>query len=67
MRNGKGSLRRPMAVEPEVFATNFARTFGTTVGALKEKRDSALSTDAGAQRADRDVRTEGSKDVRHRP
>ncbi len=66
MRNGKGSLRRPMAVEPDVFATNFARTFGTTVGTLKENRDSALSTDSGAQRADRDALEEGSKNVRHR-
>jgi hypothetical protein len=66
MRNGKGSLRRPMAVEPDVFATNFARTFGTTVGALKEKRDSTLSTDGGAQQADRDAVTEGSKNARHR-
>lgn len=66
MRNGKGSLRRPMAVEPDVFATNFARTFGTTVGTLKKDRDSALSTDVGAQRADRDALTERSKNARHR-
>jgi hypothetical protein len=55
-----------MAVEPDEFATNFARTFGTTVGTLKENRDSASSTDGGAQRADRDVLTEASKNVRHR-
>jgi hypothetical protein len=67
MRNGKGSLRRPMAIEPDLFATNFARTFGTTVGTLKEKRDSALSTDGGTQPTDRDAATEGAKRVRHRP
>lgn len=51
MRNGKGSLRRPMVVEPEVFAANFARTFGTTVGALKARREGAPLTDASAQRS----------------
>ena len=55
-----------MAIEPDEFASNFARTYGTTVGTLKEKRDSALSTDSGAQRADRDALTEGSKNIRHR-
>ena len=55
-----------MAVERDVFATNFARTFGTTTGTLKDNRDSTLSTDGGAQRADRDAPTEQSKDVRHR-
>jgi hypothetical protein len=53
-----------MAVEPDVFATNFARTFGTTAGTLKENRDSTLPTDGGAQRADGDAVTQASKNVR---
>ncbi|HET7621576.1 MAG TPA: hypothetical protein VFK39_06720 [Gemmatimonadaceae bacterium] len=66
MANGKGSLRRPMAVEPDVFASNFARTFGTTAGTLKESRDSSYSTDDGAKRPEGDAVAEGSKSVRHR-
>ena len=49
MRNGKGSLRRPMAIKPEAFANNFARTFGTTEGTLKAQRTPARSAEAGAQ------------------
>jgi hypothetical protein len=45
MSNGKGSLRRPMAVKPEAFANNFARTFGTTAGTLKERRTPVPSTE----------------------
>jgi hypothetical protein len=55
-----------MAVEPEVFATNFARTFGTTAGTLKESRDSSGSTDGGEQRTDRDALAERPKNSRHR-
>jgi hypothetical protein len=46
MRNGKGSLRRPMAIEPQKFADNFARTIGTTTGTLKERRTSERSAES---------------------
>ncbi|HEY9449256.1 MAG TPA: hypothetical protein VIQ60_05860 [Gemmatimonadaceae bacterium] len=49
MRNGKGSLRRPMAVKPEAFANSFARTFGTTAGTLKERRTAVRSTETDTQ------------------
>ena len=38
-----------MAIKPEAFANNFARTFGTTEGTLKAQRTPARSAEAGAQ------------------
>jgi hypothetical protein len=61
MRNGKGSLRRPMAIRPQAFADNFARTFGTTAGMLKERRTSARSTETGALDSGPESATQTSK------
>jgi hypothetical protein len=61
MRNGKGSLRRPMAIKPEVFADNFARSFGNLAGTLKTHRTPVHSTDTGTQGSGRDGATRGSE------
>lgn len=67
MRNANGSLRRPMAIEPQAFADNFARTFGTTAGTLKERRTSERSTETGPQDrgADADRGTDAPREASH--